>query len=164
MIHTKSEKKGELSIFIKTISIAVILFTVLSCKNNDKKSTKVITEEDYTAVSLESGCYIYDKNDNLINFEILSTDNPVKGNLTYSFREKDKNTGQFIGEIKENKLIGTYTFLSEGVESQREVAFLIKENQLIEGYGDLDETGTKFLNRSNIDYTSTMPLTKKNCR
>lgn len=41
--------------------------------------------------------------------------------------------------------------------------FLVKDNQLIEGYGDLNEDGTKFKDVNSIKDTSTMPLTKVDC-
>ncbi len=43
------------------------------------------------------------------------------------------------------------------------MAFWVKDNQLIEGYGDLNEDGTKFTDVNTIKYTSTMPLTKVEC-
>ena len=62
-----------------------------------------------------------------------------------------------------DKLIGTYTFDSEGKSSSREVAYELKDNQLIEGYGDLDDSGTKFKDVNTIKYTSTTPLLKVDC-
>ena len=83
--------------------------------------------------------------------------------LNIEYAEKDANQGKFVGTLNGDKLIGTYTFNSEGTESSREMAFLIKDNQLIEGYGELNEDGTKFKDMNTIKYTSTMPLTKMEC-
>ena len=85
------------------------------------------------------------------------------GNLNYAFKEKDANTGTFSGVLKDSVLIGNYSFMSEGMVSSREVAFLVKENQLIEGFGELDETGTGFKDKDNISFSSSMPLTKTEC-
>ncbi|MDD7886099.1 hypothetical protein [Flavivirga sp. 57AJ16] len=67
------------------------------------------------------------------------------------------------GKLNGDTLFGEYTFMSEGIESKREVAFLIKDHQLIEGYGELNEDRTAFVDKNNISYTSTMPLTKTDC-
>ena len=44
------------------------------------------------------------------------------------------------------------------------MAFLVQDNQLIEGYGDLNEEATKFKDVNSIKYTSDMPLSKKDCK
>ncbi len=87
----------------------------------------------------------------------------MEANLTYAYAEKDKNTGTFTGEFNDGKLVGTYTFQSEGVESKRQVAFMLKDNQLVEGYGELNEDGTIFKDVNSVNYSSTMPLTKMDC-
>jgi len=113
--------------------------------------------------ALEMGCYSYHGNGNAIDLEITGLNNGVSGKLMYALDGKDRNSGTFSGRLNGDKLLGTYTFISEGIESMREVAFLIKDNQLIEGYGELNENGTTFVDRSNLSYTSTMPLTKTDC-
>lgn len=142
--------------------------SLVSCNNNAAKEEttseeKVMPVPNKPASLLEVGCYIYNANNNNINLEITSLENGVAGNLTYSLDGKDKNKGTFAGNVDGDKLIGTYTFNSEGKESKREVAFLVKDNELIEGYGDLKDNGTTFADKSSINYSSTMPLTKQDC-
>lgn len=159
--------------FFKTMSkIAVLIMLSLamffSCKNKEEKIDDNTLEETATenidmTPKLEKGCYIYNDNGSMVNFEITKTDNPVEGHLTYSFAEKDKNTGTFSGSINEGKLVGTYTFQSEGLESNRQVAFLLKDNQLIEGYGELNEDGTMFKDLNSVRYSSNMPLSLTDC-
>jgi len=151
----------------KLIILSLLAISLTSCKNNTKEQEtteekEVMTTEEPSAM-LEVGCYSYNTNNNNVNLEITSLDNGVSGKLTYALAEKDSNSGTFNGELSDDKLIGEYTFMSEGVESKREVAFMIKDNQLIEGYGELNETGTAFVDKSNINYTSTMPLSKTDC-
>lgn len=153
----------------KLAVVVMLSFTVLfSCKNKEEKVDDTTMEEkiDETkaiAPSLEKGCYMYNKDESMVNFEITKTDNPVEGNLTYAYAEKDKNTGTFSGSINDGKLVGTYTFQSEGVESKRQVAFMLKDNQLIEGYGELNEDGTTFKDLNSVDYSSNMPLSLADC-
>lgn len=134
------------------ILMVILAFGITQCKDNDAKA------------NLEKGCYTYNLNGNNIRFEITETGDSILGNLDYSLSGKDRNSGTFKGNLKGDKLFGTYTFMSEGMESNREVAFLIKGNQLIEGYGELDNAGTTFRNRDNLSFTSTMPLTKGECK
>ena len=144
--------------------LATVAFS--GCKNENSKKTSDKKPIDTTAFSssiLQLGCYTYNANNDNINFEITSVENGITGNLNYVLNEKDSNSGTFIGKINGEHLIGTYEFMSEGLTSKREVAFLIKDNQLIEGYGKMDESGTSFVDKTKISYTSTMPLSKTNC-
>ena len=150
----------------KIIIILLMTISFSSCKKNTDEKTSdennVVNHDEPTS-TLAIGCYAYNANNDNIIFEITSLENGVTGNLKYVLKEKDSNLGTFIGEINGENLIGTYSFMSEGIESKREVAFLIKDNQLIEGYGEMDENGTSFIEKTKISYTSTMPLTKTDC-
>ncbi len=168
---TQSNSKN--SYFNAASKLAVVLmlsFAVFfSCKNNEEKVGETmieerVKEEAVMTPTLEKGCYIYNANGTMVNLEITKTDNPVEGNLTYAFAEKDKNTGTFSGNMNEGKLIGTYTFQSEGVESKRQIAYMLKDNQLVEGFGELNEDGTMFKDANSVNYSSTMPLTKTDCQ
>lgn len=152
----------------KIISLSFIILTFLSCKENnenkktiDKEETQSIIKKE--AASLEIGCYAYNDGKSNVNFEITDTGNQIIGNLTYQLYEKDSNKGTFKGAISDDKLFGMYTFNSEGVESSREVAFIIKDNTLVEGYGELNDSGTSFKDKEAINYISKMPLKKAAC-
>lgn len=152
----------------KLIILSLLAISFSSCKNNTAKEQntsrekEVVTTEKQSSL-LEVGCYSYNRNDNTIDLEITGLKNGVIGKLIYAYDGKDSNSGTFNGKLNGDKLFGIYTFMSEGVESKRELAFLIKGNQLIEGYGELNENGTAFVDKNNINYTSTMPLTKTDC-
>lgn len=156
-----------ISASLKGVVLAILIVSFVSCKNKEEKPDAIIVEEtvidEGVRPALALSCYTYNENSNMINLEITNTENPVEGILTYVLAEKDKNTGTFSGEFRDGKLIGTYTFQSEGKESKRQVAFMLQENQLIEGYGDLNEEGTMFQDVNTVNYTSTMPLTKTDC-
>ena len=151
----------------KLIILTLLAAGLTNCKNTTKEQgTKeekgvVTTKESQSLLAL--GCYSYNINNNAINMEITGIQNGVTGNLTYALDGKDRNSGVFTGDLNGDKLIGEYTFMSEGIASKREVAFLVKTDHLIEGYGELNEDGTVFVDKNNISYTSTMPLTKTDC-
>jgi hypothetical protein len=151
----------------KIIVAAFAALTMLNCKNKEQKTEttntnpqEVITEK---TIALNLGCYIFDDGKNIVSLEITENGEEIKGNLTYALSEKDKNSGKFTGKLKEGILIADYTFLSEGKESIRQVAFKVEGDKLIEGYGELNNEGTTFKDISNIQFTSTMPLTKTEC-
>lgn len=138
----------------KLVFLLMTFLIITSCKNKDSEQTKSI---------LEKTCYEYSKNGDSINLQILENRDDVTADLNISYAEKDSNKGKFKGTLNGNKLIGTYTFFSEGVESRREVAFLIKENQIVEGFGEMTADGSTFKDTSKISYSSTMPLVKVAC-
>lgn len=161
--HSYFNSTGKMVIIMMLFSVAFF-----SCKNKEEKPDDTIMEESVEkemamTPTLEKGCYIYSENGSMVNLEITKNDNPVAGNLTYAYAEKDKNTGTFNGQFNDGKLVATYTFQSEGKESKRQIAFMLKDNQLVEGYGDLNEDGTMFKDVNLVNYSSTMPLTKTDC-
>jgi hypothetical protein len=140
------------------VVLLLVVFFLVSCKYNDDKIS-----EKTLATTLQKGCYVYNENGNIISMEIIKIENEITGNLIYNLRGKDINEGTFVGSVSDDKLIGQYTFSSEGNKSTREVAFLIKGNQLIEGFGELNEPGSAFKDKNIINYNSNMPLTKMDC-
>lgn len=151
----------------KLIILSFVVLTILSCKNREQKTENSNTDLQEVAEksvgTLDLGCYAFDDGKNTVLLEIIENDKEIKGNLTYSLIEKDKNSGNFTGELQEGLLIASYTFQSEGKESIRQVAFKIDGDKLIEGYGELNNDGTTFKDFSNIHFTSKMPLTKMDC-
>lgn len=153
----------------KLLLACLALSVVASCKNKETKEVDSVPQEPVTVAppqpvpALEEGCYTYDANGNHIVLEITKMNGSVLGNLDYALKEKDANKGTFSGVLKDSVLLGSYTFMSEGTESTREVAFLVKEGQLIEGFGALDETGTAFQDPMSLSFSSSMPLIKTDC-
>ncbi len=151
----------------KLIVLSFVALTMLNCKNKEQKTENLnsdleeIAEE--TTTTLDLGCYFFNDGKNMVSLEIIENGKEIKGNLTYSLTEKDKNSGNFKGELQEGILIANYTFQSEGKESIRQVAFKVDGDKLIEGYGELNSDGATFKDRSNIHFTSKMPLTKTDC-
>lgn len=155
---------------MKKLSFLTFAFiTIVACKNNTKTDNQTVIEEKKSVIvtipkpNLETGCYDFKSESNNIQMEITEVNEKVMGILNIAYAEKDANQGKFVGTLNGDKLIGTYTFNSEGIESSREMAYIVKDDQLIEGYGELNENGTKFKDVNTIKYTSTMPLTKVDC-
>ena len=154
----------------KILILSIMLLSLSNCKKasstESEKTTEVASEmvEESKAVS-STECYIYNANGSKIELQMKTNNNEVNGTLTYELKEKDSNKGTFVGTINDSILIAQYKFQSEGTESIREIAFLIKDNQLIEGYGDIitEKNRTKFKDINTLKYASNMPLMKTSC-
>ena len=159
-------------IFKKTVLVFISIGMLTACNNaSDKKETdatetnksKPLTKEK--PKGLQEGCYVYNTNRSTISLQVTKLKDSVSGTLLYALAEKDKNTGRFVGTVTNNLLVANYTFESEGVESIRQVAFKIKHDTLIEGYGETIKQGDKqvFKNLSALQFNSKFPLVQKDC-
>src|SRR6478672_8041722 len=99
-----------------SIVLAILLFFI-SCNDEDNEQSQTESETS------QSGCYQFASNTDTINMQIQHNGDPVTGTLVYNFKEKDINTGTITGTMKGDMLVADYKFMSEGVESYRQVAF-----------------------------------------
>ncbi len=91
-------------------------------------------EEESGASESTQNCYKYISGPDTISMKVILKDDRISGELIYNFYEKDKSIGTFRGEMQGNRLSVIYTFMSEGVESTREVIFQKKGDTYTEGY------------------------------
>lgn len=154
--------------YLLAVVISGSLF--LSCKSNStqKEETNVKQEEAKMPVTITepATCYALDNGKDKVDMQIAIKDNIVTGNLLYNYFEKDKNSGTIKGEMHGDTLLGTYTFMSEGKKSKRDVAFLKKGDEIVEGYGSVNPaTGEPNLtDRSSIKFDNTFTLKKTDCK
>ncbi|MHA4894509.1 hypothetical protein ACXZ1K_07130 [Pedobacter sp. PWIIR3] len=160
--------------FIVPIFAVVAVFCISSC-TNDKKAgqqtdTVAKTSKDTTAVvsnDQELGnCYAYIKNRDTAYLNLQIAGEEVTGDLSYKLFEKDSNKGKIAGELKGDTIIAEYTFDSEGMRSVREIVFLHKGGQLIEGFGDVEQKGVKtvFKNRAALKFDNGLVFEKTDCK
>lgn len=150
------------------LASAVLMVFFISCKN-EKTEAEVPVIQESTAVqeTVSEECYL-----GILKKDTVSMSLSIKGNqlssgkLNYKFFEKDKNEGSLIGEMKGDTLFADYTFMSEGVSSVRQVAFLKKGNTYLEGYGDIEENSGKtiFKNTKQIKFDGKIVLSKVDCK
>ena len=120
--------------------IGVCLF--ISCNSGENKA------------SAET-CYRYEGTNDTISLKVVRNADAVTGTLDYNFKEKDDNRGTIKGNLKGDLLIADYTFTSEGVQSTRQVVFKLKDNFVVEGYGD---------NTDSLAFNDSMKLVEATCR
>lgn len=140
---------------------AIVLLSACAKKTeNNDMVTSTVTNSNQTDFS---GLYSYQQNGDTITLQLMVDGTKADGNLLYALNEKDQNSGTFIGEIKDGILIANYTFSSEGVLSERQIAFKLNDTSAVEGYGDVEEINGKMLfkDAENLEYGTGLVLTKK---
>ena len=152
----------------KVILLSILLGSVfVSCKK-EKKETTTLPEKAVVDTSSSQECYsAVIKKDTVYMTLNIKGDQQVSGKLSYVFYEKDKNFGTLVGEIKKDTLYADYTFMSEGVTSIRQVVFLKKGNNYVEGYGaviDDNKGEVIFKDMKKLNFDDSMVLSKVDCK
>ncbi|MBC7407022.1 MAG: hypothetical protein H7339_01410 [Arcicella sp.] len=148
---------------MKNTSIIALIFLIFASCNQEKKQESTKTE--VKTIQTET-CYQHTKDSSTIKLKIVIKDNIVTGDLIYDYYQKDKSQGTIKGEIKSDTLFANYKFMSEGIESVREVVFLKTLNGWVEGYGEIDDKDGKvtFKNRNKITFDNNALLKQTDCQ
>lgn len=144
-------------------SLAFAFLTACINPNNQQQNT---AQESETAPPTEpKTCYAFTNGKDSIKMSLILVDQQALGDLSYNYFEKDANNGSFMGRMVGDTLYANYTFISEGIESHREIAFLKRNNEMIEGFGDVVEQNGRFLfkNRSGLKFENSFVLKKVTC-
>lgn len=154
----------------KVILLSVVFISVfVSCKKEKEiEEVAVPSEEIVVEEPVSEECYsaIIKKDTISMSLNIKGKE-IASGKLVYNFFEKDKNEGTLVGEIKGDTLFAEYVFVSEGVSSIRQVAFLKKGNSYIEGFGDVvnDHKGkVTFKDTKQLKFEGNIVLSKVDCK
>lgn len=156
--------------------IALYLVILLASCNANKEtgssasekinSDTIVASDSSLTGTITPGCYemIIEKDSALMNISLNG--NKVSGKLQYKRFEKDRNTGNFIGNIDSGKIIGWYTFQSEGMVSVRQVIFKVMQDKISEGYGDIELKGDTayFKYPHTLNFEENHPFIKVNCK
>ena len=159
---------------MKYVFLCAGFFTMLSCQNTNKtKNNGSITNTSLpvidTAAEVKTGegtsCFAYLQDRDTVMMTLHLAENAASGMLVYNIYEKDKNTGTFNGLLMGDTLLVSYSYLSEGVRSVRQVIFLVKGNVLLQGSGSMKDQNGKlvFSNRNDINFNSNILLESVDC-
>lgn len=151
------------------ISNIILIAILASCMKN--KKDEVVVPPLEVKAPLETAhleCYqaVIERDTITLSVDVNSV-NEFKGELDYSYYQKDKNFGTLLGNVKGDTIFADYTFQSEGKTSVRELAFLKKDaNTYIEGYGDIVQTNDKvsFKDKSKIKFDSNLVYNRIDCK
>ena len=143
-----------------TTRILIIISCAVASSCNDQSNTPGTSTNPVT-----TACYSAVNDKDSIRLSIKVTGGAVTGDLYYHLLEKDKNTGAIEGKMVGDTIIAEYSFASEGMQSVREVAFLKKGENLVEGFGPVEDINGKmvFKSRSALVFDSANLLLKVEC-
>jgi len=151
---------------MKTFNILILAALLASCNNQVKESetsSSTITIKDEPSTT---NCYLYAGAADTVSLNLTHLGDSVTGSLIYKFKEKDKNTGTINGRMNGNILIAEYTFLSEGIQSCRQVAFKLEGDKFIEGYGESYSRNDRFFFKypDSLNFDSSFKLSEIICQ
>jgi hypothetical protein len=133
-----------------------------ACTNESTESTAT---EPTIAVQEINACYTsINKKDSLqLSLNIIGT--RVRGEMKYQLYKKGPNQGTLRGKLMGDTIVADYTFLSEGKQSVRQLAFLRKGDTLTEGFGELinNKGIMTFSNTAALDFSKGILLQKTDC-
>lgn len=152
---------------IGAFNALIILFGCNSNSDKTKENTSTQNKSKQPEVAAPTAsCYILENKKDTVSLKIIIDKNKVSGDLLYQYSEKDRNTGTIQGEMKGDTLFATYTFMSEGKESKRDVVFIKNGDELMEGYAIINSTTGEpdFTNHSEIKFDDKFILKKSDCQ
>ena len=152
---------------MKLICLSLLTLCLFACQQR----TKITGEKEKTNTSgtiplEEQSCYTYIKNRDTAKLTLITTGIVSTGELAYKWFEKDRNMGSIEGEMRGDTLVADYTFNSEGKQSVRQVVFLKKGNQFLEGFGEVEEKDGKmqFKDLKRVDFSKPIVFEKVACK
>jgi len=150
------------------VSLVLMGFFVSCKKEKTEEGAAVAPGKLAIEKSVSEECFLLVLNKDTIAMTLNIKGNQVfSGKLSYKFSEKDSNEGTLIGEMKGDTLFADYTFMSEGVSSVRQVAFLKKNNTYVEGFGEVvdDNKGkVTFKDTKQLKFEGKTVLAKVDCK
>ncbi len=148
--------------------LAVILCAACNSNEGDQKQTGNGTDKRAKAPEpvASVNCYSGVSNRDTVLLNVTTIDKAVSGNLVYDFFEKDKSTGTFTGEMHGDTLLAEYVFSAEGVSSARQVVFLKRGNEYVEGYAEMKQEDNRltFKDINTVDFSRGIVLKQVTCR
>jgi hypothetical protein len=143
-----------------------IIALSFACKKKDENKKPMETAAPEAAAMVNGkSCYQYIKGRDTVTLSLAMNANNANGELIYNLDGKDKNEGTFSGTFIGDTLYADYSFNSEGTQSIRETVFLRQNDILIQGFGEMVETGNKqtFKDPKKVNFDQSLVLAKTDC-
>ena len=143
---------------------ALMILTAVSCekKITDTVDTQTATPDSIVVPEsnepLESStlqtCYMEATGKDTLFVSLDDNLGTITGKMRYKNFEKDSSIGDLIGTQNGDTLMLNYTFEAEGTTSEREIYFLRKDGNLIEGIGEHKTESNKdfYANPAQLKY------------
>jgi len=148
----------------KYIIAAFTIFSLVGCEKKitetaDTKTTppdSVVIPENAEPLesSTQQTCFMEAVGKDSVFVSLDDNLGTITGKMRYKNFEKDSSSGDLMGTQNGDTLKLNYTFTSEGSTSEREIYFLKKDGNLIEGIGDHKTENRKdlYANPSKLKY------------
>lgn len=159
---------------MKQLKIIVLLTLAVSfsyCNQSSKKQNSQTNQENSPIEITESNgmnsCYLAVLGKDSVKLELVTTKDKFKGFMHYKFFETDNSIGTYEGILSGDTLKGIYRLLSEGIISYSEKYFLLIDNQLLEGVGEIEfpnDSTVKFKDPDRLTYGESINLEKVDCK
>lgn len=158
---------------MKKITLAVFLAVALaSCnkknesivKDVNNKDSLTLNESDIQIDEIPENCYMEATGKDSLFVRISDNLGTVTGKMHYKNFEKDSSFGELVGMADGDTLKLEYNFQAEGATSTREIWFLKKDGNLIEGIGEYNETGEQYKDPKLLKFTGGHTLNPADCK
>lgn len=151
---------------MRTIKTLLLLNLFAACNSTVTKDEVTKSSQDNHTSSSIINCYKYQNESDTIVLKLIHVGKSITGALVYTLKEKDKNMGTIQGAMKGNVLIANYTFMAEGTQSVRQVAFKLEGNSFTEGFGEIvsENEISRFKNPDSLTFNSSIKLKEYPCQ
>lgn len=155
----------------KLIFAAAAFVFMVSCekKTDNKlqdltKDSLTINESDIEIEAIPHSCWLEAKGNDSLFAMIDDNLGTVTGKLYYKNYQKDSSSGDISGMSIGDTIKVDYMFQSEGTTSTREIWFLKKNGNLVEGIGEYDETGERYKDPKTVKFEGGHSLAPAECK
>jgi hypothetical protein len=142
---------------------ALIILTAASCeKKSENVDTQTVTPDSITVPesnepvesSTLQSCYMEVTGKDTLFVSLDDNLGTITGKMRYKNFEKDSSFGDVMGTQNGDTIKLNYTFEAEGTTSDREIYFLRKNGNLIEGIGEHKTEGSRdfYANPAQLKY------------
>jgi len=148
-----------------TLAAAALFFTACQSENKEENNQEAALDTNIVSATTQN-CYAYAKNGDTAKLTFMTSGDITTGELLYKLAEKDSNKGIIKGKMHGDTLLADYTFNSEGTESVRQVAFIKRGDDLLEGFGDVEQRDGKmvFKNTGKLTFGQSIVFKKVDCQ
>ena len=150
--------------------IVSMLLMQIACSNPaDSSDTTSSSADSLTTQPIQPSpvCYAFASATDTVELKLLiQTDRSVSGELHYKLGGKDGNHGSIKGIMNGDTILADYKFMSEGIESTRQVVFLKTDSVITEGYGPVEQVNgeMRFTKGTTQDFSKGLKLFLTNCK
>ncbi|MCC2589847.1 hypothetical protein [Chryseobacterium sp. MFBS3-17] len=143
----------------KSVFVALIAILVVQCKEKKEKlkndhaaDSMAVNTSEFDIEAIPESCYMAASGKDSLFVKYSDNLGTITGKMHYKNFEKDSSSGDIVGMFDGDTLKVDYTFQAEGTQSTREIWFLKKDDQLIEGIGEYDESGETYKDGAPVKF------------